>query len=187
MRSIKKLGFSADYYLTEQGLIYNARSRKYIEPYSDHSFKLKNQCGMQKTISLKNLYRKVYNKEFCIDNIQNLEKEIWKPIQDTNYYFVSNFARVKSYKGYESKLLKPWMNKKENGYYLVKLTINGITKNHSLHRLVAEAFKQKPKQNIQNYQVHHKDFNRCNNIAQNLQYLTKEAHKKKHEQKKVIQ
>lgn len=137
---------------------------------------------MLKTISLKSLYYKIYNKVFCIDNIQNEENEVWKPIKGTNEYFISNHARIKSYKGYECKLLKPWKNKKDNYYFMVKLTINGTTKNYLLHRLVAAAFKQMPKQNIENYQVHHKDFDRKNNIADNLIWLTKEKHKKIHEQ-----
>ena len=129
MKSIKKIGFSSQYFLTEQGLIYDAKTNKYIKSYKDHCFKLKDQCGMIKTISLKNLYYRVYGKVFCIDNIQSIDNEEWRPIKGSNEYFISNFARVKSYKRYESILLKPFLNKKENAYYNVKLTIDGITRN----------------------------------------------------------
>ena len=192
MRSIKKAGFSSQYFLTEQGQIFNAKTNRFLKPYKDHTFKLKDLCEMQKTISLKSLYYKIYNKTFCIDNIQNEENEIWKPIKGTDEYFISNHSRLKSYKGYESKLLKPWKNKKNNYYFMVKLTIDGITKNYLLHRLVAITFY--PKENLENYQVHHKDFNKQNNHADNLIWLTKEQQKKIHEQhnnqivyKKVIQ
>lgn len=50
----------------------------------------------------------VYNKEFCIDNIENLKDEEWKPIIETDgLYFVSNKGRIKSYHDYKAKILKP--------------------------------------------------------------------------------
>lgn len=186
MKSIKKFGFSSNYYLTEQGLIYDTKTKRYIKPYSDHCFKLKTDNGTRKTISLKSLYKLVFGKIYCIDNISSLQNEVWKPIKGTEEYFISNYSRIISYKGYEAILLKPWLNKQENGYLVVKITINNVLKNYTLHRLVAEAFLQNP-ENIQKYQIHHKDGNRYNNNVQNLQWLTKEQHRKKHEQKKNIQ
>ena len=186
MKSIKKFGFLNDYYLTEQGLIYDDRRKKYIKPYKDHCFKLKLDNGNQKTISLKSLYKMVFKKVYCIDNICSLQGEVWKPIKGTDEYFISNYSRIISYKGYEAILLKSWSNKQTNGYLTVKITINNKTKNYKVHRLVAEAFLQIPK-DIDNYQIHHKDGNRYNNNVQNLQWLTKEQHRKKHEQKKDIQ
>ncbi len=192
MKSIKKAGFSSQYFLTEQGQIFNAKTNRFLKPFEDHTFKLKDLCEMQKTISLKSLYLKIYNKTFCIDNIQNEQNEVWKQIKGTNEYFISNHGRIKSYKRYESIILKPWKNRKNNSYFMVKLTINGITKNYLLHRLVAITFD--PRQDTENYQVHHKDFNPWNNHADNLKWVTKEEHKRIHDQhnkqivqKKVIQ
>lgn len=66
--------------------------------------------GNYKRITLKKLYRKVYNKEFCIDEIENLSGEEWKPIENTdNKYFISNYGRVKSYCGYNAIVLKPYL------------------------------------------------------------------------------
>lgn len=98
-------------------------------------FYLISDCGKAKRISLKKLYRKAYNKEFCIDNISNLSGEEWKEIQGTNgKYYISNCGRVKSLCKYTAQILQPYQ--KYNGYLVVK--ING--KNTMIHRLVAFAF-----------------------------------------------
>lgn len=198
MISIKKLGFPSYLYLTEQGLIYNQKTKKFIKPYKDHCFKLRLENGKYKTVSLKSLYYNVFKKIFCIDNIQNLQNEQWKPIEGTKEYFVSNEGRIKSYKGYEAIILQSWLNKDTNGYLVVKLTINGITKNYSISRLVAAAFVDVPEgKSIEQLEVHHKAIgkpdNRLNNNYKNLQWLTREQHKaiheqynNNHEQKKVI-
>lgn len=48
--------------------------------------------------------------EFCIDEIENLSGEEWKPIENTdNKYFISNYGRVKSYCGYNAIVLKPYL------------------------------------------------------------------------------
>ena len=155
MKSIKKCGFLSQYYLTEDGLIFNKKTKQYKKPYNNRYFKLKSTDGEIKTIYLKSLYKMVYGKVFCIDNIPSLQNEVWKPINGTQEYFISNYSRIISYKGYEAILLKPWLNKKENGYYVVKLTINGKSKNYAIHRLVANAFIKKPNQKEENLQVHH--------------------------------
>ena len=198
MKSIKKLGFPNYLYLTEDGRIYNQRTRRYRKPYADNCFKLKLENGKYKTISLKNLYWNIYNKVFCIDNIQDLQNEQWKPVEGTNEYFVSNKGRIKSYKGYKAIILQSWKSKETNGYLVVKMNINGVTKNYYIHRLVAAAFVDKPEgYKEEQLDVHHKSIssqnNRFNNNSDNLIWLTKQQHKaihgqynKKLEQKKRI-
>lgn len=42
-------------------------------------------------MSLKQLYKMVFDKVFCIDNITNENGEIWREIENTDHkYFVSN-------------------------------------------------------------------------------------------------
>ena len=76
---------------------------------------------------------------FPLDNIENLEGEVWKPINgyDEKYY-ISNYGRVKSYKYKEAQLLKTSLN--SSGYPRVALCKNGKRKNYLVHRLVAIAF-----------------------------------------------
>lgn len=71
------------------------------------------------------MYRKVYNKEFCIDTIEDLSGEIWKPIENTQErYFISNLGRVKSYCGYTAIVLKTYEN--EKCYLYVKINNKNV-------------------------------------------------------------
>lgn len=79
-------------------------------------------------------------------------KEIWRDIKDyEGLYQVSNFGRVRSLdrngkgkgNGSKGKILKLCLDK-SNGYYIVMLYKNGISKKYSVHRLVAEAFIPNP-------------------------------------------
>ena len=84
--------------------------------------------GSKRRISLKMLYRFVFKKEFCYDKIADLFCEKWKPIENTSgKYFISNYGRVKSYCGYNAKLLQPY--KQSNGYLEVKIN----KKNYKIH------------------------------------------------------
>lgn len=100
-------GYADYYFLTTDGKIYNSKTKKYLSADHKHTFKLLHKSG-QKRISLKALYKLVYGKVFCIDNIESLENEIWKEIENTDgYYYISNYGRVKSLYKYEATLLKP--------------------------------------------------------------------------------
>lgn len=112
-------------------------------------------------------------------------EEKWAPIKKfEGYYEVSNLGRVRSldrkmiikgngggyYEGIRrGKILK--QRDSNVGYLRVYLSSvkNGISRSYSVHRLVAEAFipgggKRK--------QVNHKDENKHNNIADNLEWCT---------------
>ena len=100
--------------------------------------------------------------------------EIWKDIKNfEGLYQVSNLGRVKS--------LPRTINKRKckeiiktatlsnKGYYRLSLCKNGTTKYYAIHRLVAEAFVPNPN----NFPiVNHKDTNRTNNNANNLEWCT---------------
>ena len=90
-------------------------------------------------------------------------KEIWRPV--VNYesaYEVSNIGRVRSLKS--GKLLK--LRHKGKNYWKVRLYKEGVGKEHSIHRLVVEAFISPIPQGMV---VNHKDENPANNCVENLE------------------
>lgn len=108
--------------------------------------------------------------------IELLNGEVWKEIESYKEYYVSNYGRV--YSKYRKTLLKPYFC--DTPYQRVKLYGNGICKNVTIHRLVADAFCQKyTNANI----IHHIDKNQSNNKANNLKWVTAEEHKMLHKHK----
>lgn len=96
-------------------------------------------------------------------------KEEWRTIDEYPNYMVSNLGRVKSLNYGKEKILKQAKNHK--GYHLITLSKNNIRKQYFVHRLVALHFIPNPN----NYpQVNHKDENKQNNCANNLEYCTAE-------------
>lgn len=111
-----------------------------------------------------------------------MEKEIWKPVKGyEELYEVSNIGRVRSkdryvdlgahHKGYLALKKGKILNEKDNGngYKSVHFTINRVTEDKYVHRLVADAFIPNP------YglpQVNHKDENKWNNNIENLEWCT---------------
>ena len=94
-------------------------------------------------------------------------EEIWKDIEEyEGLYQVSNLGRVKSLR--RNIILRQGIT---NGYKKVKLTVNSIHKDYYIHRLVANAFIQNP-DNLP--QVNHKDEDKANNCANNLEWCTRE-------------
>lgn len=95
------------YTLSIDGKLYKiSPKKKEIKKDKSNVFTLIDDNGKRKRISLKKLYRKVFNKEYCIDNIENLKNEIWKEINATNgRYFISNYSRVKSYCRYNAIII----------------------------------------------------------------------------------
>lgn len=88
--------------------------------------------------------------------------EFWKKHPDIEKIEVSSFGRVRSVKGHYYK-----GSHDRVGYLKSCFRINGKFVNKKVHRLVAETFIPNPN-NLP--QVNHKDCNRANNNASNLEW-----------------
>lgn len=93
-------------------------------------------------------------------------KEIWKPIKNyETYYEVSNLGNVRNYK--TKKILKGDIN--TCGYRRVVLYAP-VKKRFFIHRLVAYHFCDGYQEELI---VNHKDGNKLNNMADNLEWVTR--------------
>lgn len=101
--------------------------------------------------------------------------ELWKDVEGyEGIYQVSNIGNVRRLTFTNNKVDKhqphgitPTDN--GHGYLIVSLSTNGKRKNHYVHRLVAGAFIENPKN--YNY-INHVDYNRKNNKVENLEWCT---------------
>lgn len=106
--------------------------------------------------------------------------EIWKNIEGfENLYQVSNLGNVKCLKHtcpgkygnlrtVKEHLMNPCINKK-NGYVYVTLSNKDRGRTFAIHRLVAKAFVDNPEGLTI---INHKDENKLNNSADNLEWCT---------------
>ena len=180
MQSLKKLDF-AEYYFLDNDKIYNSKRKCYVKEVGEYRYKLKNNEGKYKSITLKEIYKRLFNKVFCKDNIELLDNEVFKEIKDScGNYEVSNLGRIKSKVGNHAIILKPYITK--YGYERLQLYIEGKRYNKYVHSLVASTWLEPP-QSLE-YEIHHKDFNSLNNNVSNLEYLSKIQHYKKHEERR---
>lgn len=100
--------------------------------------------------------------------------EQWKPIEGTDgKYEVSNLGHVRT-NGKRPGLLT--LTKQKSGYRYAMIEIDGKSCNRRVHRLVAQHFLPNP-DNMK--EVNHKDGNKDNNRADNLEWCTR-SHNVKH-------
>lgn len=96
-------------------------------------------------------------------------EELWQPL--TGYeglYSVSNMGNIRNDSGWRrGSILKPMPDKA--GYCRVNVYKGGKMTHKLVHRLVAEAFVPNP---ANKPEVNHKDGNKCNNAAENLEWVT---------------
>lgn len=93
--------------------------------------------------------------------------EIWKPIPNyEGFYEVSNTGKIRSVYRYK-RVLKPMIS--NSGYERVDLFKNKKRQQVSIHRIVAKVFCENPNGKPC---VNHKDENRLNNNAENLEWVT---------------
>lgn len=112
-------------------------------------------------------------------------KEIWKDIGGyEGYYQVSDLGRVRSLdrviniRGNPSNILgrNLLLFLRKDGYFQIRLSLNGVSKPYKVHRLVASEFCANPlRLNV----VNHIDGNKSNNKPCNLEWCTP-SHNLKH-------
>lgn len=98
--------------------------------------------------------------------------ENWKNIKQNPNYMVSDKGNIKSLNYHntkEERILKQQINR--NGYNIIRINVNKVKKTLYTHQLVAQAFVENP-DNLPI--INHKDENKQNNCASNLEYCTKQ-------------
>lgn len=99
-------------------------------------------------------------------------EEVWRPIAEyEGYYLVSKKGKIKTIHGRKKGLvIKQY--KKRNGYMYVSLYKNGVFRTFLVHRLVAFAFPDICGEWFEGAVINHKDENKENNNASNLEFCT---------------
>lgn len=105
--------------------------------------------------------------------------EEWRPVENwEDVYEVSNQGRVRSISRdieysdgriihREGKVITP--NKVNSGYYQITFYSHGGHERHYVHQLVAKTFIDNPNDYTE---IHHKDHDKSNNCANNLEWVT---------------
>lgn len=175
MICLKELGF-ADYYYLDDTRIYNQQKKEYVKEVAEFRYRLNTIDGKRKSITMKEIYKRLFNQVFCIDNTPLLENEEYRLIDGTNgNYAISNKGNVKSFIGNHAAILSPFYTKE--GYLRVQLYIDGKRYNKFVHVLVCGAFLEPPKS--LDYEIHHIKGKDNNNI-ESLMYISKSEHRKIH-------
>lgn len=99
-------------------------------------------------------------------SFEPLAWEKWKPIKGFDGYFISSFGRIWSNKQ-KARFMEP--HDAGRGYLMIGLYIKNKAYHKLVHRLVAEAFIENP---LNLPQINHKDEDKHNNRADNLEWCT---------------
>lgn len=118
--------------------------------------------------------------QLTLGRIAPMGNEEWREAFP-GFYEVSSLGRVRSIdrlvktshypegRKYSGKVMSTYIN--DNGYEIVSLCFGSHRKKVRVHILVAEAFLEPRPSSL--HEVNHKDFNRSNNAAQNLEWATR--------------
>lgn len=97
-------------------------------------------------------------------------KEEFVEIKGYNFYQISNYGRVISFKSGQKRELHPFLDSKKRYFMIKLLDANNQRKAFLIHRLVAMHFITNPNELPE---VNHKDRNTRNNISTNLEWCTR--------------
>ena len=176
-------GFEKTYQISNFGRMYSNYSKKlmacerkdYYTLSINHSknkrFHIYDLMYLNFTTEIVDFYKKFINKE----KIDDLEKEIWKPVKGyEGIYEVSNFSRVKAL----IRKTRTWqihkesiasVNSKTRGYVKFGGHKNNIKEHLLMHRVIAEAWIPNPN----NFpDVNHINAIRDDNRIENLEWVT---------------
>jgi hypothetical protein len=111
----------------------------------------------------------ILNNPFGITEKNGIPVENWVEFQGTEgRYNISDAGRVMNNR--TGKILKPQLSgKKDNQYQYVAIYYHSVKQNHKIHREVARHFIPNP---FNLPEVNHKDGNKINNFANNLEWCT---------------
>lgn len=101
----------------------------------------------------------------AIDDSYSALAEQWKTVSLAPRYEVSNLGRIR----HGTTLVVKTVDSLSSEYPKTQLWVKGCKKNFLIHRLVADAFIPNPEGKPF---VNHKDANKSNNIASNLEWAT---------------
>jgi hypothetical protein len=105
-----------------------------------------------------------------LNHTREMCEEVWKPIEDYDQYFISNYGHLISFRKYKNgKILKPIC--KNHNYLQVNLYNHNKMKSINIHRLVAKEFIENSNPNIL-IEVNHIDENKENNHYLNLEWCS---------------
>ena len=155
--------FKGHYYFSSNGKLYSAKSNlKELKLQKDNSYNIVATDEKKTSISPKYL-RALYLGGFE-NAIEPIEGEEWKWIEGyEGIYKVSNCGRVANFKGEMSIVIN------DGGYCKIHLCKEGNVKYYRIHQLVAKHFVEGYKEGLV---VNHKDLNKTNNRAENLEWIT---------------
>ena len=118
-----------------------------------------------------------------MDTQININNEIWRPIEGyEGLYEVSNHYRIKRVD--TNRIQKERIDPKRNRRYC-GLWKNNKGKTKYVYILVAKAFPEICGEWFEGCEVHHKDFNRLNDVPGNLQVLSVSEHRELHSKSEI--
>lgn len=106
-----------------------------------------------------------------MDNQQPSVEIEWKTVCEYGRYEVNRKGEIRHKT--RKQILKPRLN--PAGYAYVNFNIDGCRKNFAIHRIVANAFIPNPNGYSE---INHKDYNRANNCADNLEWVDSSQNKR---------